>query len=30
VTQKAPELGFQNSSLQLQVVRIDGSVEDDD
>ena len=30
VTQKAPELGFQNGALQLQVVRIDGSVEDDE
>jgi len=30
VTQKAPELGFRDGSLQLQVVRIDGSVEDDD
>lgn len=30
VTQKAPELGFQDGALQLQVVRIDGSVEDDE
>jgi len=30
VTQKAPEFGYQDGSLQLQVVRIDGSVEDDD
>jgi len=30
VTEKAPELGFRDGSLQLQVVRIDGAVEDDD
>lgn len=30
VTEKAPELGFREGTLQLQVVRIDGSVEDDD
>ncbi|MFC6955431.1 vWA domain-containing protein [Halorubellus litoreus] len=30
VTQKAPELGFQDGALQLQVVQIEGSVEDDE
>ncbi|WP_323675668.1 vWA domain-containing protein [Halorubellus sp. PRR65] len=30
VTHKAPELGYQDGALQLQVVRIDGSVEDDE
>ncbi|NHN41217.1 VWA domain-containing protein [Halorubellus sp. JP-L1] len=30
VAQKPPEFGYQDGSLQLEVVRIDGSVEDDD
>jgi Mg-chelatase subunit ChlD len=30
VTEKAPELGFREGSLQLQVVRIEGAVQDDD
>jgi Mg-chelatase subunit ChlD len=30
VTEKAPELGFREGSLQLQVVRMEGAVQDDD
>ncbi|WP_227133714.1 vWA domain-containing protein [Halorubellus salinus] len=30
VTRKAPEIGFRDGALQLQVVRIDGAVEDDE
>jgi Mg-chelatase subunit ChlD len=30
ITQKSPELGYHQGSLQLQVVRIDGAVADDD